>query len=99
MDSLKNALRACTQLRRRVVRDVAATRCPDRRVGYPLNEFERQHPPRDSEPGYVEESENVPPQSHAQYLKPMKLQMIERKSRCKFFFLEEHSQATFTWPI
>lgn len=56
MDPLKNTLRARAQLRRRVVRDVAATRCPDRRVGYPLNELERQHPPRDSEPRYVEES-------------------------------------------
>lgn len=52
------------------MRDVAATRRPDRGVGYPLDEFERQHPPRDSEPGYVEESENVTPQSHAQHLKP-----------------------------
>lgn len=68
MDSLEDALRAGAQLRRRVVRDVAATRRPDGCMGYPLNEFERQHPPRDSEPRYVEESENVPSKSYAQHL-------------------------------
>ena len=69
MDTLENTLRAGAQLRRRVVRDVAATRGPNGRVSYSLNELERQHPPRSRQPGYIKETEHVPAQSHAQHLK------------------------------
>ena len=69
MDTLKNTLRAGAQLRRRVMRDVAATRGPDSRVSYSLNELERQHPPRSRQPRNIKETEHVPSQAHAQHLK------------------------------
>lgn len=60
VDTLKNTLRASTQLRGRVVGYVTAARGPNGGMSYPLDKFERQHPPRRCQPRYVQETENVP---------------------------------------
>lgn len=69
MDTLKNTLRARTQLWRRIMRDVAATRGPHSRMGYSLDEFERQHPPWNRQIRNIKETKHVSTQSHAQHLK------------------------------
>lgn len=59
VNTLKNSLGAGTQVRRSVVRYVAATRGPHSGMGYPLNEFEGQNPPWRRQPRYIQETEHV----------------------------------------